>query len=78
VGIININELYASIPEEQYGNIAVSATAVTIAQGKKSAVVLHKKTTDANSELTDSDGKEADRAHLEKNMTLKPVADLIE
>jgi hypothetical protein len=75
---MNINELYANIPEDQHGTIAVSADAVTITQGKKSAVVLLKKTIDANAELTDSDGKAADRAHLEKNMILKPVADLIE
>ena len=74
---MNINELYANIPEDQHGNIAVSEAAVTITQAKKAAVVLLKKTADANAELTDSIGKAADRAHLEKNITtLKSVAEV--
>jgi len=74
---MNINELYANIPEDQHGNIAVSEAAVTITHDKKAAVVMLKKTADANAELTDSTGKAADRAHLEKNISaLKPVADV--
>jgi len=74
---MNINELYENVPEDQHGNIAVSDSAVTITQVKKSAVVLLKKISDANAELTDLDGKAADRAHLEKNITtLKTVAEV--
>jgi len=76
---MNINDLYAIIPEDQHGNIAVSEGAVTITQAKKSVFGLLIKTADANAELTDSAGKAADRAHLEVNIaTLKPVAALTE
>ena len=74
---MNVNEFYENIPEDQHGNIVVSDEAVTITQDKKSAVVLLKKTADANAELTDPYGKAADRAHLEKNITtLKTVAEI--
>jgi hypothetical protein len=73
---MNVKDLYANIPEEQYGNIAVSEAAVTITQDKKAAVVLLKKTADANADLTDSTGKSADRAHLESKMTLKPITEI--
>jgi hypothetical protein len=74
---MDINDLYANIPENQHGNIAVSADAVTITQDKKAAVVLLKKSADANAELTDTDGKSADRTHLESKLTnLKPLAEI--
>jgi hypothetical protein len=74
---MNINEVYANIPADQHGNIAVSEAAITITQNKKAAVVLLKKTANANAELTDSSGKSADRAHLEKNIiALKPVTEV--
>ena len=53
---MNVNELYDSIPEDQRGNIAVSADAVTITQADESVIVLLKATTDDNAELTDSAG----------------------
>jgi len=76
---MNVNELYANIPEDQHGNIAVSADALTITQdGKKPAVVLLKKTVDVNAELTNGAGKTTDRAYLEKSITiLKPVVEII-
>jgi hypothetical protein len=74
---MNVNDVYANIPADQHGNIAVSEGAVTITQARKSAFVLLKKTADANAELTDSAGKAADRAHLEKNVAaLKPVVEV--
>jgi hypothetical protein len=74
---MNVNELYENIPVDQHGNIAVSADAVTITRAKKAAVVLLKKTADANTDLTDSDGKTADRAHLESKLTnLMPLAEI--
>jgi len=74
---MNVNEFYANIPESLYGNVAVSDGAVTITQKSKPVVVLLKKTADANADLTDTDGKAADRAHLEKKITtLKSVADI--
>jgi len=72
---MNVIDLFASIPEDQYGNIAVSDGAVTITQKGKAVVVLLKRTATDNADLTDTDGKTADRAHLEKNITsLKTVA----
>jgi hypothetical protein len=72
---MNVNDLYQTIPEDQHGNIAVSEGAVTITQEKQAPVVLLKKTAADNADLTDTDGKTADRAHLEKSITtLKPVA----
>lgn len=72
---MNINELYENIPADQHGKIVASDTAVTITQDKKAPVVLLKKTADPNADLTDTAGKTADRAHLEKNITtLKTVA----
>jgi hypothetical protein len=72
---MNVNELYENITPDQHGNIVVSDTAVTINQDKKSPVVLLKKTAADNADLTAADGKAADRAHLEKNITkLKTLA----
>jgi hypothetical protein len=72
---MNVNDLYQTIPEDQHGNIAVSEGAVTITQEKQAPVVLLKKTTDDNADLTDTAGKQADRAHLESKITtLKSVA----
>lgn len=74
---MNVNELYQNIPEDQHGNIAVSAEAVTITQDKTAPVVLLKKTAEVNADLTDTTGKSADRAHLESRIsTLKPVAEV--
>ena len=74
---MNINELYENIPVDQHGNIAVSADAVTITQGKKAAIFLLKKTSDDNADLTDTSGKTMDRAALEKtSLTLKSVAQI--
>jgi len=74
---MNVNEFYANIPEADQGKVVVSDGAVTMTQAGKAAVVLLKKTADPNAELTGPDGKTADRAHLEKNIsTLKPVADV--
>jgi len=72
---MNVNDFYANIPEELYGNIVVSDTAVTMTLKGKAPAVLLKKTADPNAELTDEAGKAADRAHLEKKIsTLKTVA----
>ena len=74
---MNVNELYTNIPEDQHGTIAVSADAVTITRAKKAPVVLLKKTSDVNADLTDTAGKTADRAALEKtSLSLKSVAQI--
>lgn len=74
---MNINELYENVPADQHGNIVVSAGAVSIKQDKKAPVVMLKKTSADNADLTDPDGKIADRAYLEKSLTtLKSVDDI--
>jgi hypothetical protein len=74
---MNVIELFANIPDDQHGTIAVSDGAVTITRAKKAPVVLLKKTADANADLTDTTGNTADRAHLESKITsLRTVAEV--
>ena len=62
---MDLNELYASIPEDQWGNIAVSAGAVSITQADQSVVKLIREKAEDTAQLTDTAGIEVESVRLE-------------
>ena len=61
---MDLNELYANTPEDQHGNIAVSADAVTITQADQSAVKLLREKADDTAQLTDTEGGKVEASDL--------------
>lgn len=61
---MNLSALYESTPEDQHGNIVVSAGAVTITQSDQTAVKLLREKAEDTAQLTDTAGEAVELVHL--------------